>query len=74
MAWAASVMASLERDGRRAQGGWPGTVREALHLVETTIGVSVRLTAKERADLASIAYDAARRDWLARREIDDSDE
>jgi len=60
----------LREQGRRASGGWPGTISEARATVASYFSAELRergmhsLTAEEREWTARCAYAAARRDWL----------
>ena len=65
--WAKSRVDSLHAEGRRATGGWPGTLSEARNYVgadEARVGMSY----EELSWMARLVYDSARRDWLARRD------
>lgn len=68
-AWARSVRTGLQRQGRRASGGWPGTLTEARTRVSSVLGRRAPVPeANEQERLARIIYHAARTFWLARRE------
>lgn len=72
--WAQSLRDDLALEGRRAAGGWPGTVSEArartARLMEGSLfGKSPEL----REQVARALYAAARGGWLEWRERDDSD-
>lgn len=68
-AWAKSLVAELHGAGRRAAGGWPGTLTEARFRLESVLaGAAREPRVCSGEDLARVLYDAARRDWLAYRE------
>lgn len=68
--WTATCFAALAQEGRRVDGGWPGTIREARTLVaaEATralAGQAMTLLTHEELDrLAQTTYEEARRAWL----------
>jgi hypothetical protein len=67
--WAKHRRDALVREGRRAVGGWPGTLSEArgfaASFFSTTLGSAPGLTRDELAWFARATYAHARRDWLA---------
>jgi len=65
VAWAVSVRQALEREGRPAAGGWPGTMSQARTLAARA---AKRATAAERERLARDLYAAAKAHWLDHRE------
>lgn len=66
--WTATCFAALAQEGRRVDGGWPGTIREARTLVaaEATRALAGQalLTHEELDRLAQTTYEEARRAWL----------
>lgn len=70
-AWARDLAAGLRASGRRAAGGWPGTLSEARSRAEPLLG-DVRFDAwtDAREALARVLYAEARRDWLAHRDTE----
>jgi hypothetical protein len=65
--WADGWRESLRRQGRRASGGWPGTVTEARALVAahfTAERHGPALTYDELECAARISYASARHRWL----------
>jgi hypothetical protein len=68
--WAKTQRESLHAEGRRAVGGWPGTMSEARNYAR---GAALRagLSHDELAWMARMVYDSARRDWLATRDPSD---
>lgn len=72
-AWADAVREGLEREGRRAAGGWPGTVSEARARV-ADLGEPAGASAGERDRLARVIYHAARSFWLMNRVAEDDGE
>ncbi len=68
-AWAQQVRARLEHEGRRASGGWPGTLSEARARLDTALSsLATRVSGSdERERLARILYHAARELWLTHR-------
>ncbi|AKV00173.1 hypothetical protein AKJ09_06836 [Labilithrix luteola] len=70
--WTQVVCAELAREGRRVEGGWPGTIREARARAANE-GASVLgrqsmtgLTHDELERLARITHDEARRFWAGK--------
>lgn len=67
--WARAYCAELARDGRRLEGGWPGTIREArtraaAEAARVLVHESMSgLTHDELGRLARLTYDEARRSW-----------
>ena len=70
--WTGAFFSELQREGRRVEGGWPGTVREArtraANEAARVLGQSSMpaLTGEELDRLARITYEEARRSWLAK--------
>jgi len=71
-AWAQSVRADLQNEGRRAAGGWPGTISEARVHAERALS-SRGVAPQERERLARLIYHTARDAWLATRDALDED-
>jgi hypothetical protein len=69
--WTARCIEDLERDGRRIEGGWPGTLHEArgrcAQLAACTLSrLSMpALTWDELDRITQITYVEARRLWMA---------
>ena len=61
--WAMDVRDALVADGRRAAGGWPGTMTEARARADGLSGKA--LAPEERHRLGRIVYAAARVAWGA---------
>jgi hypothetical protein len=73
-AWAGDLSAQLRREGRRASGGWPGTLTEARSRVVGSIGKGEPLPGRvELHRLTRILYQAARSSWLRQRDADPSE-
>ena len=68
--WARSRLESLRATGRKASGGWPGTISEARNYVSSG-EVRIALSHDELNWMARAVYDAARRDWLSKRDSSD---
>lgn len=67
-AWAESVQARLQSEGRRVAGGWPGTLSEARARVERLLDSTAKsCSPHERERLARVLYGAARAFWLDNR-------
>lgn len=67
--WADRWCDSLRRQGRRASGGWPGTVREARALVAAYFTAELHgpaLTYDELECAAKISYASAKHHWHTR--------
>jgi hypothetical protein len=68
-AWAQACCTQLTREGRRVEGGWPGTMPEARSRVGAqaarilTARSMTALTHEELGRLARLTYDEARRSW-----------
>lgn len=71
-AWAAAVRAELVGEGRRAAGGWPGTLSEARGRLEAVLRGGGTPPA-ERERLARLLYHTARDTWLASRDAPDEE-
>ena len=69
-AWATACRDELAREGRRVEGGWPGTLPEARMHASAQAGRALSerslsaLTHDELGRVARITYDEARRSWL----------
>jgi hypothetical protein len=67
--WAVGCRRDLQREGRPASGGWPGTLREARALVEHAFPVEMQgrrmnaITEVERELAVRTAYASARNEW-----------
>lgn len=61
-AWAHEIVHTLRGDEREIAGAWPGTIREAKMRVLAQL--ARRLDLEVLADLARVATEAARREWL----------
>jgi hypothetical protein len=67
--WAVGRRRDLQREGRPASGGWPGTLREARALVEHALPMEMQgrsmnaITEPERELAARTAYASARNEW-----------
>lgn len=67
--WADGWYESLRRQGRRASGGWPGTVSEARALVTAYFMTELEgaaLTHDELECATKISYARAKHHWLTR--------
>lgn len=70
-AWTSRWFRALADDGRRVEGGWPGTVKEARARVAADAGRALEgssmaaLTLEELGRLTRTTYDEARRLWRA---------
>jgi hypothetical protein len=69
--WAARCRHDLQREGRAASGGWPGTLSEARARVGRRLVVEASgrrsellITDAEREVAARLAYSTARAEWL----------
>ena len=69
-AWAEEVRAALHRDGRSANGGWPGTMREARQHAARSDDA---LCTADREAAVHALYAAARSHWLVLRDRSDTD-
>ena len=69
LVWTGAFFSELQREGRRVEGGWPGTVREARTRAANeaarvlTQGSMAALTGEELDRLARITYEEARKSW-----------
>jgi hypothetical protein len=67
--WEKGWRRALASDGRRVEGGWPGTIPEARMRVGAHVGKALlersmsALTHEEFDRVASIMYEEARRCW-----------
>src|SRR5687767_11489282 len=67
--WARSERESLHAEGRRVEGGWPGTLSQAREYLRGAMpNAAVQLSYEELSWLTRTLYDCARRDWLAARD------
>jgi hypothetical protein len=57
----------LRAAGRKASGGWPGTISEARHYVSAR-ELELELSHDESIWMARAVYDAAKREWLSNRD------
>ncbi len=63
--WARAERESLHAEGRRAEGGWPGTLSQARNYVRFALpDAGQSLSAEELSWMARAIYASARRDWL----------
>lgn len=67
-AWADAVRERLHAEGRRAAGGWPGTLSEAKARLVDTLGPGAMLSPEDQSRLARVLYAAARDCWMVHRE------
>ena len=64
--WARAERELLHAEGRRAEGGWPGTLSQARNYVRFALpDASQSLSHEELSWMARAIYASARRDWLA---------
>jgi hypothetical protein len=69
--WAEACRASLAKEGRLVEGGWPGTLSEARVRVAAHVGHALvehamsALTYDELGRAARLTYERARSAWLA---------
>jgi hypothetical protein len=69
--WARAYFSELAEEGRRVEGGWPGTMPEARMRATTRATTQLAasamtpLTNDERSQLARLTYKEARRSWQA---------
>jgi hypothetical protein len=68
LAWAHEIVHTLRGDEREIVGGWPGTISEAKMRVLAQLARTLDL--EVLADLARVATEAARREWLRVAESD----
>ncbi len=72
--WVDEVRETLQRDGRRPSGMWPGTLSEARALSTRAFGSGgPPPTHEERERVAHELYAVARRCWLSSREPEEAD-
>jgi hypothetical protein len=68
--WSERLCATLRREGRLLQGGWPGTMAEARSIIHAFVLASQRgqaaASCAQIESLARLAYASARQDWLSR--------
>ena len=75
--WALRWRQDLREQGRRAVGGWPGTLSEARARAHALCAAELRrlglaeLTSDELDRAARATYSRARDDWLSRAERED---
>ena len=73
--WAREVVASLHGAGRRAAGGWPGTLSEARSYAAPLLsGASFEAPSEAREEVARVLYAAAREGWLGHRDGSSDDD
>jgi hypothetical protein len=65
--WATSQLESFRAAGRKASGGWPGTLSEARNYVSAR-EVNAGLSSEELLWMTRAVYDAAKQDWLSKRD------
>ncbi|MBW2522543.1 MAG: hypothetical protein JRI23_00130 [Deltaproteobacteria bacterium] len=76
IAWARTYREAVHREGRRAAGGFPGTLSEArqqfARIVEPELSRESGLAASydECEECVRLLYSSARNEWLSRREED----
>lgn len=64
--WVESLSEKLLRDGRRLEGGWPGTLSEARRLTRIRLAaVSEPTTGPTFDRVVKVVYDRAKSRWLA---------
>ena len=69
--WTSGWFRTLASDGRRAVGGWPGTLQEARTRIAADAGRTLEeismtaLTRDELSRITKITYEEARRLWRA---------
>ena len=73
-AWATAVRNDVQKDGRKAAGGWPGTLSEAKAEMAISLGTRPALGEEETSRLVRVFYEAARDRWLRHREREVRDE
>jgi len=73
-AWAMAVREVVHKDGRKAAGGWPGTLSEAKAEMAISLGARPALGEAETSRLVRVFYEAARDRWLRHRERETRDE
>jgi hypothetical protein len=73
-AWAMAVREVVQKDGRKAAGGWPGTLSEAKAEMAISLGPRPALGEEETSRLVRVFYEAARDRWLRHREREVRDE
>lgn len=69
-----AVREVVRRDGRKAAGGWPGTLSEAKAEMAISLGARPSMGEEETSRLVRVFYEAARDRWLAHREREAQDE
>lgn len=68
-AWAVDSANALRDEGRQVTGGWPGTISEARQRVRTcALLQGVCMTSEDLEVLTRVAYETAKKVWLARSE------
>ncbi|MBX3274575.1 MAG: hypothetical protein KF729_30195 [Sandaracinaceae bacterium] len=73
--WAREVVSSLHGAGRRASGGWPGTLSEARSYAAPLLrDTAFEAPSDAREEVARVLYAAARTDWLGRRDANRDDD
>jgi hypothetical protein len=68
-AWAVDSANALRDEGRQVTGGWPGTISEARQRVRTcALLQGSSMTSEDLEVLTRLAYETAKKVWLARSE------
>lgn len=68
-AWAVDSANALRDEGRQVTGGWPGTISEARQRVRTcALLQGVCMNSEDLETLTRVAYETAKKVWLARSE------
>lgn len=64
--WVSSLAEQLTTDGRRLEGGWPGTISDARRLLTRRLAaLATKLAPPEFDRLVKAIYDDAKTQWLA---------
>lgn len=67
--WAVDSANALRDEGRQVTGGWPGTISEARQRVRTcALLQGVCMNSEDLETLTRLAYETAKKVWLARSE------
>jgi hypothetical protein len=73
--WAKGWFEEMRKDGRPIEGGWPGTLPEALARVAAYFELELArhgmplLTLDETSAIARAAYQQAKREWLSMQKL-----
>jgi len=68
-AWAVDSANALRVEGRQVTGGWPGTITEARQRVRTcALVLGSSMNSEDLEVLTRLAYETAKKVWLARSE------